>query len=152
MRTRVPPARGARGHGAGAARVHGSFFEDVYALVRAVPRGCVVTYGQVARLLGRSRGARAVGWALRALSGRDQRGVPWHRVLGQGGRLSLGERASGLEQRRLLRAEGVRFKGARVDLQRHAWDPAAALPPDEPARAPQPRSGTAQVSRARRRT
>ena len=43
------------------------FFERVYEAVRAIPRGRVVTYGQVARLVGVPRGARAVGWALRAL-------------------------------------------------------------------------------------
>jgi methylated-DNA-protein-cysteine methyltransferase-like protein len=128
----------------------GGFFAAVHALVSAVPRGRVVTYGQVARLLGRARGARAVGWALRALHGSDTR-VPWHRVLGQGGRISLGDRPSGLEQRRRLRAEGVRFAGGRVDLSRHAWDPAAA-PASRARRTAQPRSGTSQAARARRRT
>lgn len=122
-----------------------TFFDAVYALVATVPRGHVVTYGQVARLLGLARGARAVGWALRALAGHDTR-VPWHRVLGQGGRISLGERPSGLEQRRRLRAEGVRFRDGRVDMARHAWDPLG------PGDADQPRSGTSQAARARRRT
>jgi methylated-DNA-protein-cysteine methyltransferase-like protein len=94
-----------------------SFFARVYALVRRVPKGRVVTYGQVAALLGVPRGARAVGWALRGI-GKRERTVPWHRVVGHGGRISLGDRPSGLEQRRRLRAEGVRFVGGRVDLAR----------------------------------
>ena len=62
------------------------FFERVYEAVRAIPRGRVATYGQVARLLGMARGARAVGWALRALDPRRAPPVPWHRVVGAGGR------------------------------------------------------------------
>jgi len=94
------------------------FFQRVYALVRKIPRGQVMTYGQVAHLLGTPRGARAVGWALRALSGRDTT-VPWHRVLGYGGRISL-PGVSGQRQRRRLAAEGVRFALGRVDMARHA--------------------------------
>lgn len=126
------------------------FFDAVYDVVRAVPRGRVVTYGQIAHLLGQARAARAVGWALRALHGERSRRVPWHRVLGHAGRLSMGDSPSGIEQRRRLKAEGVRFVGARVDFARHAWIGAgdAAL---RPARR-QPRSGTPSVSRARRRS
>jgi methylated-DNA-protein-cysteine methyltransferase-like protein len=97
----------------------GAFFPRVYALVRRVPKGRVVTYGQVAALLGVPRGARAVGWALRGLDPRRERSVPWHRVVGQGGRISLREGPGGLVQRRRLREEGVRFVGGRVDLARH---------------------------------
>src|SRR5207244_11707400 len=63
------------------------FFARVYAAVRAIPRGRVATYGQLARLLGVPRGARAVGWALRALSPAREERVPWHRAVGPGGRL-----------------------------------------------------------------
>lgn len=94
------------------------FFARVYALVRRIPRGRVATYGQVAALVGVPRGARAVGWALRGL-GRRHAEVPWHRVVGASGRISLDGRASGLEQRRRLRAEGVRFVSGRVDMKRH---------------------------------
>lgn len=130
-----------------------AFFDAVYELVRAVPRGRVVTYGQVARLLGLTRGARAVGWALRAL-GRDRaRRVPWHRVLGAGGRVSLGDTPGGIEQRRRLRVEGVRFVGQRVDLRAHAWlDGEAAPRRAGRARAAQSRSGTPSAARARRRS
>jgi methylated-DNA-protein-cysteine methyltransferase-like protein len=70
-------------------------------------------------MLGVPRGARAVGWALRALDPRRERHVPWHRVLGLGGRISLREGPGGLEQRRRLRAEGVRFVRGRVDMARY---------------------------------
>ena len=97
-----------------------SFFARVYALVRRVPRGRVVTYGQVAALLGVPRGARAVGWALRGLNSNREKNVPWHRVVGSGGRISLREGPGGLLQRRRLRAEGVRFVAGRVDIGRYA--------------------------------
>jgi methylated-DNA-protein-cysteine methyltransferase-like protein len=95
------------------------FFARVYALVRRIPRGRVATYGQVARTLGVPRGARAVGWALCALSATEERRVPWHRVVGAGGRISLREGAGPILQRQRLRREGVRFQGDLVDLERH---------------------------------
>ena len=94
------------------------FFERVYTLVRGIPRGRVATYGEVAALVGVPRGARAVGWALSGI-GERLRDVPWHRVVGARGRISLDGRPSGLVQRRRLRAEGVRFVAGRVDMERH---------------------------------
>jgi len=99
------------------------FFDRVYAAVRAVPKGRVVTYGQVARLLGLARGARAVGWALRALGAAEGRRTPWHRVVGAGGRIAVRSGPGAQLQARRLRAEGIRFKGARVDIARHGWLP-----------------------------
>jgi methylated-DNA-protein-cysteine methyltransferase-like protein len=100
-------------------RAPANFFDRVYELVRTVPRGRVVTYGQVARLLGVPRGARAVGWALRALPASRGRRVPWHRVVGAGGRVSPRAGVGPLVQRRRLQQEGVRFVRDRVDLARH---------------------------------
>ena len=95
------------------------FFARVYALVRRIPKGRVATYGQVAQALGVPRGARAVGWALRALPATEERRVPWHRVVGAGGRISLRAGAGPVLQRQRLRREGVRFVGEQVDLARH---------------------------------
>lgn len=95
------------------------FFERVYDVVEQIPRGKVATYGQVAALLGIPRGARAVGWALRALPAARQKSVPWHRVVGAGGRISPRAGSGPLVQRRRLRSEGVRFRGGCVDLERH---------------------------------
>jgi methylated-DNA-protein-cysteine methyltransferase-like protein len=95
------------------------FFERVYSIVEQIPQGRVATYGQVAALLGIPRGARAVGWALRALPASRQTAVPWHRVIGAGGRISPRAGSGPLLQRRRLRSEGVRFRSGRVDLERH---------------------------------
>jgi methylated-DNA-protein-cysteine methyltransferase related protein len=110
-----------RSEGVWPARETRPFFQEVYAAVSAIPRGRVATYGQVAHLLGKTRGARAVGWALRALDARREPRVPWHRVVGAGGRISLRGGVGPLLQRRRLRAEGVRFVDGRVDMARHAW-------------------------------
>ena len=82
----------------------------VAAMIRQIPRGRVSTYGAVAEAAGYPRCARHVSKVLNQVPG-----LPWQRVLGSGGRISLpGE--NGFEQRFLLEAEGVRFKGRRVDL------------------------------------
>ncbi len=100
-----------------------AFHRAVYRLVRQVPRGKVVTYGQVASILGHPRAARAVGQALRMLPPMLVRTVPWQRVINANGRIShRGDIFRPQEQRELLQAEGVRFdRGGRVDLQRQRW-------------------------------
>jgi len=95
------------------------FFERVYGLVRDIPRGRVATYGQVAAMLGVARGARAVGWALRALPETRAALVPWHRVVGAGGHISPRAGPGPEIQRRRLKAEGVGFRGGHVDLAHH---------------------------------
>jgi methylated-DNA-protein-cysteine methyltransferase-like protein len=100
-----------------------NFYQQVYALVCQVPAGKVVTYGQVAALLGSPRAARAVGYALRFLPAGSN--VPWHRVINyQGGISPRYPAESPLLQRVLLEAEGVCFDAqARVDLARYRWHP-----------------------------
>jgi methylated-DNA-[protein]-cysteine S-methyltransferase len=94
-----------------------TFQEKVWALCARVPRGRVVTYGDIARRLG-SRGYRAVGAALH--SNPYAPAVPCHRVVGADG--SLTGFAGGLEKkRRLLRAEAVAVKRGRVDLSRYRF-------------------------------
>ena len=90
-----------------------SYFDDVQRAVLRIPRGKVATYGEVAEAAGRPGTARQVSWALRDAS---SRGVPWQRVLGQGGRILLPGEA-GLQQRTLLELEGVRFVGRCVDMR-----------------------------------
>ena len=92
-----------------------SFFDQVYALVKQVPAGKVVTYGQIASKLG-SRDARKVGWALHA--NKEGSGVPCHRVVNQKGGLAINFAFYGdMEQRRRLEEEGVSFiNQTQVDL------------------------------------
>lgn len=85
-----------------------TFNQQVYALVRRIPQGKVLTYGAVAGLLEKPRGARAVGWALHQLP--PDTDVPWHRVINSAGRISTRSREHfAYEQRRRLQAEGVEF-------------------------------------------
>ena len=92
----------------------------VYQLVKRVPRGRVITYGQLARALKLRGGARAGGRAMAACPG--GRGIPWHRVVGADGRILLREPSASL-QRRLLESEGTRLVEGRVDLARYGWSP-----------------------------
>jgi methylated-DNA-protein-cysteine methyltransferase-like protein len=95
-----------------------TLFQRVHAVVRKVPRGRVVTYGQVARALGMPRGARTVGWAMRS----STENVPWHRVVNARGEISLRPTTGYHEQRARLRAEGIRFdRAGRIDLERYGW-------------------------------
>ncbi len=96
-----------------------SLFLRVYALVRRVPRGRVVTYGQVARALGMPRGARTIGWAMRACQDPN---VPWHRVVNAQGRISLRPTAGYQEQHVRLKQEGIRFsREGTIDLSKYGW-------------------------------
>jgi len=83
--------------------------------IRAIPRGKVSTYGAIARIAGYPGAARMVARVLRRGFG-----LPWQRVLGAGGQIKLtGDNA--IEQRLRLEAEGVRFRGRKVDMKAHEW-------------------------------
>jgi len=98
------------------------FARAVYALVRRVPRGRVVTYGQVAAILGHPRAARAVGTALANLPAPLERLVPWQRVINAAGGISArGDVHRPDLQRELLETEGVAMRGGRIDLGRYRW-------------------------------
>jgi methylated-DNA-protein-cysteine methyltransferase related protein len=88
--------------------------EAIWHVVCAIPRGQVATYGAVARAAGLPGRARQAGRALRVAP--EELSVPWHRVVGAGGRIVFppGSR-SGSEQARRLRAEGVAVRSGRID-------------------------------------
>ena len=100
-----------------------SFYERVYEFVRRVPRGSVVTYGQVAVELGAPAAARAVGYALNYLP--EDNDVPWWRVINVRGAISLKGRGSSADlQRKLLEREGVVFRpDDTCDLRTFRWWP-----------------------------
>jgi methylated-DNA-protein-cysteine methyltransferase related protein len=99
-----------------------SQLDRIYAAVMAIPSGRVATYGQVAAAAGLPGRARLVGRALRELP--PDSAVPWHRVVGAGGRISpRGDGESEREQRLLLADEGVTFApNGRIRLAQHAWE------------------------------
>jgi methylated-DNA-protein-cysteine methyltransferase-like protein len=100
------------------------FTREVKRVLRSIPRGRVATYGQIAALAGRERAARGVAWILHSSS--EAAGLPWHRVIGGGGRISLRRGRGYEEQKRRLGAEGVRVgPGGRIDLKRFRWEPRA---------------------------
>lgn len=95
-------------------------WEKVYRLVKKIPRGRVTTYGELARRLRLPGGARAVGYAMAACP--SGRGIPWHRVVAAGGRLSIPEPYGSL-QRKLLETEAVAIEGVKLDIERYGWSP-----------------------------
>jgi methylated-DNA-protein-cysteine methyltransferase-like protein len=101
------------------------FTREVKAVIRRIPRGRVATYGQIAALAGRERAARGVAWILHSSS--DAAGLPWHRVIGGQGRISL-PRGRGFEEQKLkLVAEGVMVgRGGTIGLKRYQWEPRSA--------------------------
>ena len=105
-----------------AAPERGGAWLEIHRLVRRIPRGRVMTYGQIAALLGGRLSPRAVGWALHRSPAR----VPWQRVVNARGACStdrLPDIPEGL-QRAMLEREGVAF-GAEgtLDLARYRWTP-----------------------------
>ena len=99
-----------------------NFNERIYALVRLIPPGKVISYGRVAALLENPRGARAVGWALAALP--DGTDVPWHRVVNSQRHVSPRYPGDdGHRQRERLEAEGIAFDpDGKIPLAVF-WDP-----------------------------
>ena len=97
-------------------------FERIYEVVRAIPRGTVASYGQVARLAGNPRWARVVGYALHVNP--DPEETPCYRVVTKDGRTSPAFAYGGSDiQRAMLEADGVEFlPDGRVDMARFAWD------------------------------
>ncbi len=93
--------------------------QAVYDLVSRIPAGRVLTYGAVAKSLG-LKTPRQVGWALHRNP--DESQIPCHRVVFADGALAPNFAFGGsVEQKMRLKAEGVIFRGERVDLSRCLW-------------------------------
>lgn len=96
------------------------FYEQVYDLVAKIPVGTVTTYGDIAKMLGRPRAARFVGYAMNASCETDD--LPWHRVTFSDGKTWDGEWKR--VQHDLLTAEGVGFTpDGRIDVEKYRWRP-----------------------------
>ena len=102
------------------------FFKQVYEIVERIPYGKVVSYGQIARMLGRPRAAREVGWAMRCCPDN----LPWQRVVLADGTVAGGNFAD--VRRSLLEAEGVEFlPDGRVDMKTYSANELDIAPPPE---------------------
>ena len=98
-----------------------TFCDRVYKIVAKIPKGKVATYGQVARLAGNPKAARAVGILMKTNLFAPR--VPCHRVVGADGRLVGYSGGKGVETKKsMLRKEGVRFIGDKVDLMKYQWN------------------------------
>lgn len=97
------------------------FFSKVYEIVSKIPVGKVITYGQIAMLLGKPKGARAVGWAMRAVN--SNANLPCHRVVNRLGEMSPNYVFGSSElQRAILESEGITFlKNGCIDMKKHMW-------------------------------
>ncbi|MBI5466128.1 MAG: MGMT family protein [Candidatus Kerfeldbacteria bacterium] len=107
-----------------------NFYQAVYKLVRRIPPGYVATYGQIVALLGKPRGARLVGWALRSCPA----DVPWQRVINHRGMISIENLNAPKElQAQLLKAEGIKVSFSDnnfwVKLEQYLWDAERPLLP-----------------------
>lgn len=104
-----------------------NFFEDVYEVVKLIPKGRVTSYGAIARYLGTGMSARMVGWAMNASHG--QKGVPAHRVVNSQGLLTGKhhfETPRAMQQR--LEKDGVVVVKDKVrDFKILFWDPRKEL-------------------------
>jgi methylated-DNA-protein-cysteine methyltransferase related protein len=95
-------------------------WDPVYQLVKQIPRGRVLSYGALAKALRLRGGARSAGRAMAATP--SGKGIPWHRVVGERGKILIREPYASL-QKKLLESEGVKIVESRVDLKTHLWIP-----------------------------
>lgn len=105
-----------------------SFFDNVYDVVRQIPKGRVTSYGAIANYLGTKLSARMVGWAMNGAHG-VQPSVPAHRVVNRNGMLT-GKAHFGTptKMEELLLREKIKVEDDTiVDFEKHFWDPAREL-------------------------
>ncbi|MBR5451964.1 MAG: MGMT family protein [Clostridia bacterium] len=97
-----------------------STFEKIYDVVKSIPKGRVMTYGQVAILAGNPRWARVVGYALHSNPNPNE--IPCHRVVMKDGSVAPGFVFGGPDvQKQILSSEGITFtKDGKVDMEKHA--------------------------------
>lgn len=107
-----------------------SYRERVYGVVRMIPAGRLMTYGQIAAILGEGYTARTVGYVMHAASTED---VPWQRVVNASGGCSTAKFTVPFDlQQKLLEQEGIVFgANAKCRLDDYLWSPEGFEEPDE---------------------
>jgi methylated-DNA-protein-cysteine methyltransferase-like protein len=119
-------------------------WDIVYRLVKQIPRGRVLSYGALAKALRLPGGARTAGRAMAATP--TGKGIPWHRVVGERGKILIREPYASL-QKKLLESEGVKITESRVDLNSHLWKPAKAGKKSAATKAAATKKGTVRGAR-----
>jgi len=99
-------------------------WDKVYRLVQRIPRGRVLTYGALAKTLRLPGGARTAGRAMASTP--SGKGIPWHRVVGERGKILI-RGPYAMLQKKLLESEGVKLIESRVYLKLHGWKPPATI-------------------------
>ena len=107
-----------------------TYRERVYGIVRMIPSGRVMTYGQIAIMLGEGYTARTVGYVMH---GADTENVPWQRVINAQGKCSTGKLTIPINlQQEMLEAEGIVFNGkGQCDLKIYQWFPEGFEPEED---------------------
>jgi methylated-DNA-protein-cysteine methyltransferase-like protein len=102
-------------------KVGSDYRKRVYKIVRKIPRGSVMTYGQLAEILGEGYTPRTIGFVMHAAD----EGTPWHRVINARGECSTGKVVLPHDkQQRMLEAEGIKFdERGRCNLEKYLWIP-----------------------------
>ena len=96
------------------------FTEDVIRIISNIPRGKVLSYGGIAVLAGKPRGARQVTRILHSSS--KKHNLPWYRVVNSQGKISMKDPISYAEQRVLLESEGIKFSSNdHIDFDEYFW-------------------------------
>ncbi len=106
-----------------------STYEDIYTIVRKIPKGQVATYGQIAELANLYGKARLVGYALYRVD-RSSCDIPWHRVINAKGEVSHSPLRHGTDylQRSLLEEEGITFSPeGKINLRKYRWQASVLL-------------------------
>lgn len=98
------------------------FTENVITIIKRIPRGKVMSYGQIARVAGNPRSARQVVRILHSMS--KKYNLPWHRVLNVKGEISMDDEEFFMTQKTLLEQDGVVFKGEnKIDMEMYRYQP-----------------------------
>lgn len=100
------------------------FEQSVLDIVRKIPQGKVMSYGQIAKCIGAPKASREIGWTMHSLGGIPN--FPWWRVLNSKGTITIKEKwdSGPADQQHLLEAEGIEFNGkSKLDMIRYQYHP-----------------------------